>query len=144
MKDHPVLRGFKNEGMTLEQIIKLEADYNKGKLFPQVLREFLFLAGEYNNVGYDIFEDLETLQEMARTELKYNNKKIDRPFFVFDQLTGCEVFTFIYLDEHKDDPDVYHCYPYYHNEPLIQPAKDFTFVSLTNEHVRRLKEGLPL
>ncbi|MFM2387931.1 MAG: hypothetical protein RL660_2688, partial [Bacteroidota bacterium] len=46
---NPIVDGFKNRGMSLQEIAKLEQLYNHGRAFPQCLREYLYLAGEFSN-----------------------------------------------------------------------------------------------
>lgn len=136
----------KSEGLSISEIEKLEKKYNKGKVFPKAFREYLFLAGEYFNGGFDTLgEGLDELQELAKEELGVTGAKINRPFFVFDQLTGCEYFVFIYLDEDEDDPKTYVCSPYYKStkdEEFIK-HNGFTFTKLVNEHIHRVKDNIP-
>jgi hypothetical protein len=146
MKTRPASRPWKNEPMDLQEIIKLEKKYNKTSAFPRALREFLFLAGQYNNVGFDFHHGLERLQERSQEALKYNNQKIDRPFFAFDQLDDCEQFTFVFLDEDQEDPDVYIAYPYYVDSgtKLINRYSNYTFSTLVLDHIERIESGRAL
>lgn len=139
-------KSWKNIGLTMEAIQELETKYNGGIPFPVAIREFLFLAGEDNTIGFDIHDNISHLQKRAKENLDYCKQKIDRPFFAFDQLVDCEQFTFVYLDEDQNDPDVYLALPYYveYGDPLIQRYEEYTFSSLVNEHIRRIKNDLPL
>lgn len=144
--ENPVLEGFKNRSLSIEKIEKLEKKYNKGKEFPKAFREYLFLAGDFNNFAFDdLGEGLDELQVLAKEELEITGAKIDRPFFVFNQLTGCEYFTFIYLDENIEDPKTYVCSPYYKStkdEEFIK-HNGFTFTELVNESIHRVKNNIP-
>jgi len=139
-------KSWENKGVTIEAIQELETKYNKGNPFPVALREFLFLAGKRNTIGFGTHQNIDILQQRAKENLEYCKQKIDRPFFAFDQLVDCEQFTFVYLDEDQNDPDVYLALPYYvkYGRDLIQRYEDYTFSSLVNEHIRRIKNDLPL
>lgn len=90
--------------ISLTEIQQLEIKYNNGHAFPKVLRELLFLAGNYCYVlDYNIFETQEELQDAARSWLLFYNRNINRNFFVVDAYNAGDQFLFIYLDE-GDDP----------------------------------------
>lgn len=147
LEQNPKLTHFTNKGLSIEGILKLELEYNNCKPFPIAIREFLFLAGEDNTIGFDTHHSIEILQQRAKENLDYCKQKIDRPFFAFDQLVDCEQFTFVYLDEDQNDPDVYLAEPYAaleEDDPLIRRYQEYTFSSLVNEHIRRIKNDLPL
>ncbi len=111
MLEHSVLRGWKNIGMSLEEIEFLEQKYNNKNLFPQVFREYLYIAGKHSNLGdIDIGHGYEWMQDIAKKELAECGKNIDRPFFVVSQLDACTQFGFIYLDELSEDPIKYNCF----------------------------------
>lgn len=143
---NPNLKSWSNKGLGEQEIAKLEQKYNNGKKLPISIEEFLFLAGDINNIGFDTHHTIFRLQESARENLEYCGHKIDRPFFAFDHLDDCEQFTFVYLDEDQNDPDVYIAEPYYvkYGHPLVHRYRDYTFSSLVNEHIRRIKIGAPL
>ena len=147
--NNPVLDGFKNRPLSIEKIEKLEKKYNKGKEFPKAFREFLFLAGDFNNFAFDdLGEGLDKLQEIANKELDRTNQKVDRPFFAFDVYDSC--YSVIFLDETNDDPNVYHIDVYGAKEgavPLVQiPTggfkENYTFTELVNESIRRVKYNI--
>lgn len=147
LEQNKKLTHFTNEGLSLAKISELEQRFNQGKPFPVAIREFLFLAGENNTVGFDTHASMERLQESAKENLEYCKQKIDRPFFAFDQLVDCEQFTFVYLDENQNDPDVYLCEPYSAKAgriELVRRYSDFTFSSLVNDHIYRIKNDIPL
>lgn len=148
MIENPVLDTWRNRPYTLEKIKDLEALYNHGKPFPTALREFLWIAGEFNNVGFSAYRDFFELQIECRRGLDVCEQVISRPFLAFDNLNACEQFGFVYLDEDQNDPDVYWAPPYYaadyEGHPLIIRYDDYTFSSLVNEHIYRLKNGLGL
>lgn len=143
LKDNPVIYRFRNEPMTIAEINQLESKYNQGKEFPRAIREFLFLAGNFNNFGFDLIDGIEYIQECARKELEDSGSKIDRPFFAFDQLTRCEYFVFVYLDEEVENPKTYVCSPYYRsdNEEFIK-HNGWDFTGLVNESIRRKKNKI--
>lgn len=143
LKDNPVIYRFRNEPMTIAEINQLESKYNQGKEFPRAIREFLFLAGNFNNCGFDDIDGIEYIQERAKTELESTDTKIDRPFFAFDQLSDCECFIFVYLDEEVENPKTYVCSPYYKsvNEEFIK-HNGWDFTGLVNESIRRKKNKI--
>ena len=98
--------------MSEENIKALEEKYNEGKLFPKAFREFLFIGGEYDATGC-INDDMETMQEDAIEMLHETGNTIGRPFIVFNSEDGGGVFELIYLDEQKEDPDIYVASPVY-------------------------------
>lgn len=140
MQQYPVLRKWTNEGMSEAEIAKLEFDYRLNKPFPIAYREFLFLAGKHSNL-----EDIDTglgydwMQRKAKEMLAEYGQVIERPFWVTDQLDGCEQFGFFYLDEDIEDPKVYYCMPAYvsSGEPLIQQWPHKTFSALIDACVQR-------
>jgi hypothetical protein len=143
---YPKRASFTNHGLSIDKIEALEKLYNGNKPFPTVIREFLWIAGKDNNLGFTTYRDIFKLQERARENLAQCGFNIERPFFAFDNVTDCESFSFVYLDENQDDPDVYLCEPYEakYGEPLIRRYKDYTFKSLVEEHIYRLKNGYSL
>jgi hypothetical protein len=144
--ENPNLKSWPIKGLSVNKIEELEQLYNQGKPFPTATKEFLWLSGIDNNIGFDDSPNIFKLQERARENLTQCGFNIDRPFFAFDNVTDCESFSFVYLDENQDDPDVYLCEPYEakYGEPLIRRYKDYTFKSLVEEHIYRLKNGYGL
>lgn len=147
VKENPVLRGFNNEPMTLVNITKLESKYNKGQEFPKAFREFLFLAGEFNNFAFDTIDGLEELQEYAKEDLEKAKQKITRPFLSFNVYDA--EYTSIFLDETAEDPKVYIIDPFGAKEgkPLIRTPtggfkENYTFTELVNESIRRVKNDI--
>jgi hypothetical protein len=93
--------------LTMQEITKLEIAYNNGAAFPGVLRELLYLAGNYCHVlDYGLSDSQEEMQQDARSWLANDNQIINRPFFVIDIYNGGDQFLFVYLDE-EDDPIVH-------------------------------------
>lgn len=96
--------------------------------------------------------DLETISsdwhhEIMQEELDETalNKQLIRPFWLFAESNGCEVFYFFYLDENTEDPKVY--LVNYGNqdrtkviEPLNDPFSIFIEKKITTAY-RILKEG---
>ncbi len=54
-------KSWENKGVTIEAIQELETKYNKGNPFPVAIREFLFLAGEDNTIGFDTHHSIDIL-----------------------------------------------------------------------------------
>lgn len=140
VKENKILRSFTNEGMTEKEIKGLEDKYNNSKEFVVAFKEYLFLAGKFSNFGFDDIEGIEELQDIFNEEMKINGEKLDRPVFAFDVYDS--QYSVIYLDEDKEDPDVYLCCPYHDDdEPLIK-SNGFIFSELVNEFVRRVKNNI--
>ena len=132
-----------NEGFNENEIKNLETIFNKRKEFPIAFREFLFLAGKYNNFAFDdLGEGLNELQNIAKEELQMTRQKVDRPFFAFDVYDS--QYSVIFLDETEEDPKVYIINPYgakEGSEPLIKP-NGWIFSELVNENIRRVKNNI--
>ncbi|TXF79497.1 hypothetical protein [Chryseobacterium sp.] len=86
VKENPVLEGFKNRSFSLDKIKQIEQKFNHGKEFPKAFREFLFLAGDFNNIAFDGIDGIEELQEYAKEDLEKTKQKVDKPFFCFSCL----------------------------------------------------------
>lgn len=93
-----------NKGLSLEQISHLEIIFNNANPFPKVLKELLFLAGEYCGfLEFGAFEDQEEMQNEMRSDLlEFNNLVIIRPFFCID-IASYSAPVFMFLDE-GDNP----------------------------------------
>ncbi len=144
--------GYKEiEGVSEEAI--LAAENKLGFKFPQVYREYLFLAGSYGGSISSGTSSLEELasdwhQEILEEVMADYGTVIDRPFWVFSENNGCEQFSFFYLDE-GDDP--YANYVDYHDtDPSKQKVihRRIRFSQMVhfaiNGAKRRLESGLPL
>ena len=147
VRENPILRGFKNEPMPLAEIAKLELKYNKGKEFPKAFREFLYLAGAFNNFAFDDIDGLEELQQYAKEDLEKTKQKVIKPFFTFNVYDA--EYTSLFLDETAEDPKVYIIDPFGAKEgkPLIRiPTggfkENYTFTELVNESIRRVKNNI--
>ncbi|WP_312923833.1 hypothetical protein [Empedobacter brevis] len=142
VKKNPVIN-FKNEPMAISEIEKLEKKYNSGKEFPRAFREYLFLAGDFNNFGFDdLGEGIDELQNIAKEDMDFVGQKLDRPFFAFDVLDS--MYSVILLDEIEEDPKVYLLMPFLAkggSEPLLKPSK-WNFTALVNESIRRVKNNI--
>ena len=107
------LRGSISRGLNIEEITFLEEKLNNGNSFPKALKEYLYLGGDYNPLGFDsegIGYDEGKNQYLALIEfyekkMKQKGVSINKPYFILSSLHG-ECFTFIYLDE-GDDPQPY-------------------------------------
>jgi hypothetical protein len=96
--------------ISMDEILSLESIYNNGQQFPVVLRELLFLAGNYCYVlDYGLNDTQQLMQEQSREYLTDLDRtlSIDRPFYVIDVYNAGDQFLFVYLDEGVDDPMVH-------------------------------------
>ncbi|MFK8008663.1 MAG: hypothetical protein AB8H03_20055 [Saprospiraceae bacterium] len=107
LRDTPQ-RNFPNEGISETEIAQLEQSYNSGNPFPKVLKELLFLAGNYCNwLDYSVYDNQQELQDEVRAELQdIYSETISRPHFIVDTVPD-GTFVFMYLDE-GDNPPLYH------------------------------------
>jgi len=98
-------RNFTDEGLDCEEITRLEHLFNRGNTFPKVLKELLFLAGNYcNYLDYNIYGSQQELQEEERKELfDLYGITIERPYFFVD-LSSHGLPAFIFLDECDNPP----------------------------------------
>ena len=133
--------GWETKGISLQEIVELERKYNEGKPFPKSYREYLYLAGRISGITLDSGFGFDWLQETSKGMLKEFNQSIDRPFFVIDQLDGCEQFGFFYLDEEGDDPIIYNCAPPYveDGDPLIKPYNQGRFSKVIESKIEEAK-----
>lgn len=142
VKNNTVIN-FKNEPMSISNIENLEKKYNEGKEFPKAFREYLYLAGNFNNFGFDdLGEGLDELQNIAKEELEIAGQKVERSFFAFDVYNS--QYSVIFLDETEEDPKVYLISPFLAkggSEPLIKP-NGWIFSELVNENIRRVKNNI--
>ncbi|MBP4136950.1 SMI1/KNR4 family protein [Flavobacterium geliluteum] len=128
------------EGITLNEIQDLEKLYNNGNPFPKVLKELLFLAGNYCYVcDYGIDETQQELQEWVREDMADNGRTISRPFYAFD-VYGGDQFLFIYLDE-GENPTVYEAHPWITGSNWIKHLDNLTIKSLVDSGIERVKRG---
>ena len=129
--------------MSISNIENLEKKYNEGKEFPKAFREYLYLAGNFNNFGFDdLGEGLNELQNIAKEELQITRQKVDRPFFAFDVYDS--QYSVIFFDEIEEGPKVYIINPYgakEGSEPLIKP-NGWIFSELVDENIRRVKNNI--
>lgn len=142
-KENPSLNGFINKGFSLDKIKKIEQTFNAGKEFPKAFREFLFLAGDFNNWGFDDIEGIVELQQYAKEDLEMAGQKITKPFFAFSVLDS--TYNIILLDEAGSNPKVYLLMPFLAQEgsqPLLK-ANNWNFSELINESIRRIKNNIP-
>lgn len=123
---------------------------NNGKIFPRAFREYLFLGGEFNNLGFDCHgigfckEKWVKMKEYYEEEMPKYKVSLNRPYVILHSLDGV-CFMFIYLDE-GDDPQVYNfgVHPDYRddNGDVIFFAKKQTFSELINRLVDYALRGL--
>ncbi|MBB6369409.1 hypothetical protein [Chryseobacterium shigense] len=102
---YPEIDGDTNKGMPESDIILLEQTYNKGNSFPKVLKELLFLAGNYcYALDYGIYDSQNEMQREERLELlDVYNLLISRSLF-FICLASHGLPVFMFLDEGDNPP----------------------------------------
>ncbi len=135
------LRGWKTTGLTIDEIKNLEQKYNGGQPFPKAYKEYLYLAGKISGISLDTAFGFDWLQETSKKILEEYGQEIKRPYFVIDQLDGCEQFGFFYLDENKEDPLIYNCTPTQVEEgdPLISKYKQGEFTKVVKSLIESAK-----
>jgi hypothetical protein len=145
LKDNPAKYPNDNEnrfeitGISETQIAQLEQSYNNGNPFPKVLKELLYLAGNYCYI-FDTGDSQQDLQDWFRDLMIRYNKSISRPFYVIDTNQGDD-FRIIYLNE-GDNPLIYDASPDVTGEEWIKlnPLND-TIQSLVNYLIKQIKEN---
>lgn len=141
--NNPILDGFKNRGLNVAQIEQLEEEFNNSREFVKPFREYIFLAGDFNNFGFDdLGEGLSELQKICKEELETTKQTVERPFFTFSVYDS--QYSVIFLDEDKPDPDIYIIDPFApsEGEELIRQSS-WVFSKLVNESIRRVKNNIP-
>jgi len=97
------------EGMSLTEIQELETALNGGNLFPKAFREYLYIGGRFNALGFNTgLGDFVGLNKFYKNKIKARGLKIDRPCLFIDNFEG-EIGMFFYLDEITDDPVLWNC-----------------------------------
>jgi len=139
LEQNPYKHSWRNESISIAEIQQLEQEYNNNDIFPQSLRELLFLAGKYCIVlDYGLEESQQDLQEYVRGKMLSKGKTIVRPFYVIDIYNGSDQFLFVYLDE-GNDPGVYEAH-YYEGQDWITKVDDKLSVYI-DDLVERVKQG---
>ncbi len=106
LKANPTKGRFTDRGISESEIQQLEQLYNNGSLFPKVLREYLFLAGDFCCwVDGGPYDSQEEMQEVEREEISWM-VTIIRPFYVID-VSSPDAQLIVFLDEGADDPILY-------------------------------------
>ncbi|MBB6371505.1 hypothetical protein [Chryseobacterium shigense] len=142
VKENHQLRNFVNRGFSLDKIKQIEQKFNNNKEFPKAFREFLFLAGDFNNFGFDDIDGIIKLQEYAKEDMEMAGQTLNKAFFAFDVLDS--MYSVILLDETNEDPKVYLLMPFLAkggSEPLLKP-NGWDFTALVNESIRRVKNNI--
>lgn len=107
LKKHPILNGYTNEGVAMEDILKYQNEYNI--IFPNAYREFLQLAGNRCNLLMSMnhfFQFAIERQEYTKETLKEEGYSIGEDFWVIADLDGGEQFHFFYFnDPDAEDPE---------------------------------------
>lgn len=75
IKENVKLRSFINRGFSIDKIKHIESKYNHGKEFPKAFREFLFLAGDFNNFGFDDIDELKHFKNMLKKIWRWRDKQ---------------------------------------------------------------------
>lgn len=151
LKETPKIGSDKIIGVSESEIEKAEQKCNVK--FPKAYKEFLFLAGK-DRGALPLMDtaDLETIssdwhQEIMREEMEETGlgKQLTRPFWLFAESNGCEVFYFFYLDENTEDPNVYLVnYGQQDRTKIIEPLNDPFSIFIEKKiktAYRILKEG---
>jgi hypothetical protein len=81
------------------------------------------------------------MQQVARKYLAENNLAISRPFYVVEMRAGASLFG--YLDEGKDDPDLYEANASAMSYDWLRPVNT-TLLKLINGRAIRLFNGYNL
>ncbi|MCD9612235.1 hypothetical protein V3A08_05900 [Tenacibaculum maritimum] len=146
LKDTPNLSSrIPLKGLEIETVIEIRKLFNEGKKFPLAFEEYLNIGGESEATGM-VFEwdDFEQLREDCEESLEYTGYKMDRPYFVFDQLDS--QYSIFFLDEEKEDPDIYILDAFAKKEenwPLYRDVK-YTFSKMINDAIYRRLNNIPL
>ncbi len=99
---------FPVKGKTLEEIQEIENEMNNGNPLPKVFKEYLWIGGYENGLGFDdAFGNYIGKRKSYLKKMKERGIEITRPFIIFDSLDGA-TFAFIYLDE-GDNPQPWNC-----------------------------------
>lgn len=130
---------FENRGISETEIAQLEQSYNSSNPFPKVLKELLFLAGDFCYL-FDIGDSQQDLQDWFRDLMTEYNKTISRPFYVIDTNQGDD-FRIIYLDE-GDNPPIYYTSPDVSGEEWIKKNTfNDTIQSLVEYLIKQIKDN---
>ncbi|MEN2401076.1 hypothetical protein GKZ90_0014915 [Flavobacterium sp. MC2016-06] len=144
LRDNPIHYGktinFPIKPISIEEIEHLERIYNNDNLFPQALRELLYLAGKDCYVLDYSSDNQEELQTDVREWLSNFNRSIARPFFAIDAHNPGEQFLYVYLDE-SDDPTVYQAYLPIRNDILPFTSLQRTLSDFIKVHIDLVKKG---
>lgn len=101
LKDNPVNYSngtelkFEIKGISESEIKDLELTWNNSLPFPKILKELLYLAGNFCYVcSYGPNDSQQEMQEWIREHMEDTNRFINRPFYAFDAWGGLN-FLFI-------------------------------------------------
>lgn len=142
VRQNPKLKDFVNRGFSLEKIKEIEQIFNKGKEFPKAFREFLFLAGDFNNFGFDDIDGIIELQKYVKEDLEKTEQEVNDAFFAFSVYDA--QYSVVFLDDAEDDPEVFIIDPYEAKEGgVLVRSNGWKFTDLVNERIRRVKNNIP-
>ncbi len=147
LKDNPIIGPFTIKGISETEIQQLEQLYNNGNPFPKVLKELLFLAGDFCSwLDFGAFDSQQEIQDEIRAKLlRVNGLSILRPHYFID-LSAYSNPVFMHLDE-GDNPPLYQICDeptstkYYHGEEIVGGDSNRTLVALIERRVRNYKLG---
>ena len=152
LKENSTIDGRPIIGVSETEIHNVENKFNIK--FPKAYCEFLYLAGKScGELPIMDTADLKTIssdwhQEIMREEMEDTglDKQLTRPFWLFAESNGCEVFYFFYLDENSEDPNVYLVNYAHEDRKRIIESLDDPFSIFIEKKIktayRILKEGL--
>lgn len=132
LRDNPS-DGTTNRGISLSQIMHLEQVFNNGNPFPIVLKEFLYLAGDYCYVmdtgPWDSIEEMNI--EHRADYLNIYGVTLNRPYLFLD-VVGGNGELFMFLDE-GDNPNLY--------QMKVSPTPTNTYRRIENLTLKDLIDG---
>jgi hypothetical protein len=131
LKETPKIGEQEIKGVTEKYIQEVEKSL--GIKFPLAYREFLLLAGDDSGnlrlfPGYSDLEMLskETVRKRLLDMITRNDVKITRPIWPVTEMDGFEQFVFFYLDEQKEDPEIWVAYYNDEKSRIVQMNRTFS------------------
>lgn len=140
--ENNVLNRFVNKGLSLTAIEEMERQFFQARPFPKAFREYLFLAGDFCNFGFDDIEGIIELQQYLQEDLKRSGQQLPHNLFAFSVYDS--QYSVISLVETEEDPVIYLLSPFLAKsgeEPLLKP-NGWRFTALVDERIRRIKHNI--
>lgn len=133
-------------GLNEEEIVEMELALNEAKPFPQTLREYLYIGGDFNCISMNEGgKNIPKASLYFRAELGKRGFDISRPIVMVHIFEG-KCGTFIYLDE-GDDPKPWNCSisPAYDTDEgeMIWDAPYDSFSQMIDVHIEHSLKGIP-